>query len=80
MTTSEASPPDRPVTTDVGSILERLTAAADDLEAKIEAVTPARELRDELIVAAQEAGVSYSGVARAARCSKATVFTVLAAH
>lgn len=70
----------RPTVADVDSLLNRLTAAAHDLEAKQEAVGPARELRDQLIVEAREAGVSYTKVAKAGLCSRATVFTVLAKH
>lgn len=76
----ETDPP-TPPTQDPNALLERLRAAAADLEAKREAVTPALELRDELIVRARELGnFSYDTIARAAHCSKATIHGVLGEH
>jgi DNA-directed RNA polymerase specialized sigma24 family protein len=76
----QAAPATAPPT-NPDALLDRLRAAAADLEAKREAVTPALELRDQLIVQAREIGqFTYSEIARAAGCSKAAVFGVLAAH
>lgn len=59
----------------------RLTAAADDVEAKTEAARLARELRDDLIVeACDHAGHSHTDVARWARVSRARITEILGQH
>lgn len=58
----------------------RLAAAAGDVEACEEALKLARELRDDLVVDASEAGVSSRDVARWARLSQSRVLGILAAH
>lgn len=66
---------------ELGSLPERIKAAAERVRELTEAVTAERKLRDELIVTAiDEARIPQAAVARAAGLSQPHVVRILAAH
>lgn len=67
-----------PAAEDLGSVLDRLKASSDRLAVLAEERQAEQARRDELVVLARDGNVSWSRIARAARCSISRCVAIVA--